>query len=254
MNKPMKLGKKLPKLDHRTLKGAKYMASMPNYHAAPPWRDWTNKAMPDYGMMLNDNIGDCTCAAVGHLIQTWTSEHGNELTLPDSAILKAYEDVGEYNPNDPSTDNGAHMLDVLNYWRGTGVGGHRINSFVEIDYRNINEVKAAINAFGGVYVGAMLPTSAQKQKTWTGSTARPLHGDDLPNSWGGHAIMAPAYDNSTITFITWGAKQKADWEWWVDYVDECYAIISDEWVAATMLAPNGFDLSALISDLSHLSA
>ena len=246
------LGKKHAKLDSRTLKAAKYMSSMPGYHAAPPWRDWTDKAAPNWGMMLNNSLGDCTVAATGHLVQTWTSEHGSELTIPDSAILKAYEDVGNYKPGDPSTDNGAQMLDVLNYWRNTGIGGHKINSFVQIDYHNLDEVKAAINLFGAIYVGVMLPTSAQKQTTWTGSTDRPLTGDNSPNSWGGHAIMAATYDRSTITFITWGTKQRADWQWWADYVDECYAVISNEWVTANMAAPNGFDLAALVADLSTL--
>jgi len=60
-----KLGKKPARHDPRTLQMANYLA-LP---AFPASRDWTNKAKPAWGMMLNDQLGDCTCAAIGHIIQ-----------------------------------------------------------------------------------------------------------------------------------------------------------------------------------------
>ena len=57
---------------------------------APEVWDGTS-GITDWGMMMNDALGDCTCAALGHLIQAWTAESGTEYTPPDSAILTAYE-------------------------------------------------------------------------------------------------------------------------------------------------------------------
>lgn len=242
------LGKGPVKHDARTLKAEKYL----QYNAPPPLRDWTGFADPSFGYMLNDKLGDCTCCAPGHLIQCWTAEQGTELTLPDSAILKAYEDVGGYRIGDPSTDNGAQLLDVLNYWRKTGIGGHKIGAYVQLNIRDIEQIKAAINLFGGVYVGAMLPKAAQSQDIWLGP--KDLKGDNSPESWGGHAMASCKYDHTYIEFITWGARQKAEWGWWSAYVDECYAILSAEWVTNNLLAPNGLDITVLTQDLGLIAA
>jgi hypothetical protein len=106
-----KLGKKPAHHDPRTLQMANYLEVLPTI---PPAQDWTAKATPNWGMMLNDKLGDCTCAAIGHFIQAWTANAGpHEIVLPDQTILKTYEAVTGYNPKDPSTDRGAGEVGVL---------------------------------------------------------------------------------------------------------------------------------------------
>ena len=125
-----KLGKKPAHHDPRTLQMANYLEVLP---PIPPAQDWTAKAASDWGMMLNDQLGDCTCAAIGHFIQGWTANAGpKEIVLPDQTILKTYEAVAGYNPKDPGSDRGAVELDVLRSWRKTGVGGYKIAAFVAL--------------------------------------------------------------------------------------------------------------------------
>src|SRR5437899_611984 len=107
-----KLGKLSARRDPRTLRLMDYVSHLP---PAPVSCDLTSK-MTDIGMMLNDSLGDCTCATVGHIIQQWTAENGKQIIVPDSEILALYEKVGGYVPGQDSTDNGATALDVLNYW------------------------------------------------------------------------------------------------------------------------------------------
>lgn len=64
----MRLGKRHRRHDARTLKMARYLAS--GLPAAPPAVDYT-RGVTDFGMMLNDRLGCCTIAAVGHAIQVW---------------------------------------------------------------------------------------------------------------------------------------------------------------------------------------
>ncbi len=83
------LGRKAVKTDSRTLKMAKYTAAIP---APPPSCDWT-KGEPNWGMMLNDTLGDCTIAGCGHAVQVCGLNvdytFGGE-TLADSIIEGAY--------------------------------------------------------------------------------------------------------------------------------------------------------------------
>lgn len=178
-----------------------------------------------WGQMLNDSEGDCTCAECGHAIQSWTAAGGSEITVPDSAIQTVYEAVGGYVPGNESTDNGAVIKDVLDYFRDTGVAGYKISAHAEVDITQLRVCQAAY-AFGALDFGIQLPISAQNQvgSRWSivgdGQT-----GDSAPGSWGGHSIALVSYDTSGVQFVTWGALQSADWDWVMLYADEAHAAI-----------------------------
>ena len=254
-----KLGKQGVKHDARTFKLSNYML-----HAAAkphPLRrvNWIN-GVTNLGMMGNDNAGDCTTACLGHLIELWTlKESGREVVIPDKQILQSYTDVtgiegAAYDPATGANDNGCNILDVLNYARKTGVGGHKISAFMSIDPKNHDEVKIAIQLFGGIDIGLALPLSAQSEvgQTWTVPTTG-LTGDGAPGSWGGHCVPTVAYfADQSLTVVTWGALQQMTWEFWDAYCDEVYAIISPDWVAKNGANPQGFNLAQLQADLAAL--
>ena len=68
------LGKKKPVEDSRTLKLGTYLddTSLPNIPEKFIW----NSNVKEWGMMKNDQIGDCTIAAAGHLIMGWNNDTG----------------------------------------------------------------------------------------------------------------------------------------------------------------------------------
>ena len=92
------LGRKAVKTDTRTLRLAKYLT--PTLPSPPPAVDWT-KGITSFGEMLNNQIGDCTIAGLGHAIQIWSANTSTEVTLSDTIIQSAYEDWCGYDPNDP---------------------------------------------------------------------------------------------------------------------------------------------------------
>ena len=247
----MKLGRKPARFDPRTLRLAKYLTgALP---PIPPAYQWSAKVPPPWGMMENDRLGDCTCAAAGHAIQTWTANSTTETTPPDSAIEAAYEDVGGYVPGQPNTDNGCCEIDVLNYWRKTGIGGHNIGAYVSIDPQNLAHVQAACVLFGGLYIGVALPLTAQTQDVWDVTDPFvPLQGDAAPGSWGGHAVFVPDYDAAGMTCVTWGALKRMTAAWWLAYCEECYAIISPDFLNQG-ISPQGFNLALLQQDLQQVS-
>jgi hypothetical protein len=247
----MKLGKRPPRLDARTLRLAKYVRALP---PPPPAVDWTPDAGP-WGMMLNDRIGDCTIAGAAHLIQLWTGNaNPPAVIIPDLQVLAAYEQVGGYNPQDPSTDQGCVELDVLNFWRQQGIGGHRPVAYVSVNPKNISEVQLAIAWFGGVYAGVALPLSAQEQAVWDVTPSSP--GD--AGSLGGHAIPLVSYGPDCGNgqpgprCVTWAALKGMTWNWWTTYADEAYALVAPDWIEAAGGAPSGFDLATLLADLQQI--
>jgi hypothetical protein len=245
------MGRKPAKHDPRTLKLSRYLT--PEILATPPPRvDWSADAS-SFGPMGNDVMGDCTIAAPGHLIQCWSAANGAQIILPDAAIVAAYSAVGGYVPGDASTDNGAFELDVLNYWRQTGVGGHKILAYVAVDPANRRHVEIAMNLFGGLYAGLSLPLSAQEEEVWTVPNSGPV-GTGAPGSWGGHAVPWVNYGPLGVVCVTWGALKTMTWNFAAAYTEELYACLSDDWAPGGRVAPNGFDLAALQADLAAVAA
>lgn len=202
----------------------------------------------DFGMMKNDQLGDCTCAAVGHAVQCWTALNHREVVIPDEEIVKAYSAVSGYDPATGANDNGAVEADVLNYWRDTGFGGHKLDNYAVIETRSRYQMKLAMFLFGDAYTGIALPLSAQEQSVWTS-----VHGPESEaGSWGGHAVPLVGYDENTATCITWGAPLKMTWAFWHRYGDEAYAPLSLDWIdEQSRKAPNGLLWDALKSDLEQ---
>lgn len=242
----LRLGKRAARKDSRTLRLAKYLPDrLPTARDAV---DWCSK-VANWPMFKNDQIGDCTCAAAAHLFEAWTAYAGQKATLTDEQVLAAYSAVTGYDPAQPETDRGAVELDVLKYLRQAGIGGHTIDAFADVSIRSLNEVKIALDWFGGLYIGLALPASAQDQDIWdvvrgSGSGA---------GSWGGHAVNVQAYDADGLTCVTWGATKRMTWRFWAKYCDEAYALLSKDRMTSAGVDPAGLDWATLQADLIRLA-
>ena len=250
-----KLGKQPKRSDRRTFQLARYL-KVSELPAAPPAVDWS-KAVPHYGMLLNDQLGDCVIAGMMHLAMGWQATAGQTPAAPsDAEVLAAYSAIGGYNPADPSTDQGCNMLDALNYWRSTGLtlGGQKsqILAFAEVNLADPDELKAALWLFGGLFTGFQMPQSAENATSWTVPSCGP-HGKGKPGSWGGHCAPLIA-ENGTGAFkaITWGGLMPTAHNFVSDYCEEAYAVLSAAWIETNGHAPCGFDLAALQADLAAL--
>ena len=255
----MKLGKLPAVYDARTLMLAKYL--QPTF-TAPVATTWGSRFAGNWGMMKNDTVGDCTCAAAGHMNQLWTFEaQGKMVTPSDAAILAMYSAVTGYNPADPSTDRGANMLAVLKYWRNKGLGitlrdprhlqvADKIGGFASVSPRATAMAKAAIFMFGGLYTGFALPKSAQSQDVWDLAPGGTLTEQGAPGSWGGHCVLITKYDQYFLECITWGSRKRMTWSFFKAYCDESYAIFDSHWISKNGQAPSGIDADTLRADLA----
>jgi hypothetical protein len=250
----VKLGKKAPRIDKRTLRLAKYLkAALP---APPAEVSWITKlvAAEPIPIYLNDKLGDCVIAAAAHMIQQWTFYAGHPSQPSDADVLAGYEDVGGYQPGNPSTDNGTNMLDFLNYWRQTGLAGHKIAAYLMVDWTDDVEVRQAIHLFGNLYFGIQLPVSAQGQDKWIVPDGGIYGPDGQPGSWGGHCIPLVASSPETRTCETWGTTLKMSHNFSDDYGDEAYVVLSQDWINSSGLSPDGFDFAQLRADLAEVTA
>jgi hypothetical protein len=248
----LKLGKNPARHDPRTLLLASYIK--PSLPAPPTSFDLTGK-VPAWGMMKNDDLLDCTCAAAGHLTMMWTANEGHEFIPTDDQIVAAYSAVTGYNPQTGANDNGAVEVDVLNCWRQSGIAGHKIGAYVGLEPSNHTHIMDSVYMFQGCYIGLLLPNSAKAQlqnnQVWSVPPGGPV-GDGAPKSWGGHAVPVAAYDPRGLTCVTWGALQTMTWGFWEAYCEEAYAILSPDYLGGDKETPDGFSLQQLQEDLADL--
>ncbi len=219
---------------------------------APPAANWDTRA-GTFGMLLNDQLGDCGEAAALHAAQAITSAAGSPVVPSDNDALLAYEKVAGYVPGNPNTDQGTVLQDLFDYWRKTGlsIGGkvHQIYAFASVDITSPLEMQAAVALFGSVIFGVNLPQSAEdafnRNQVW----------DYVPGSpiLGGHAIDVQRYDQSLWYPVTWGAEWEATPAFVGAYLEEAWVPILPEWVEANGSTPSGLNLTSLGADFTALT-
>jgi hypothetical protein len=149
-------------------------------------------------------------------------------------------------------DVGATVIDVLNYWRRTGIGGHKILGYAVLEPGNLAHVRDSVWIFGNCYIGLALPITAQTQSAWAVPPGGPT-GPGAPGSWGGHAVPVVAYDAESLTVVTWGALKKMTWGFWSAYCDEAYALLSTDFLKANA-TPDGIQLTTLEQDIQQITS
>lgn len=192
-----------------------------------------------WGMLGNDQYGDCTMAAVVHLREANNAEaKGNETTWPT-----ANDVVAEYFKLSGGQDTGLVEANVLQTWYKAGLFGDTISGYAPVNTKNLDELRSVVALFGASYLGVAVPAPAQQQfgagQPWD-LTGTPEDNDIE----GGHAVPIIGYDADYAYVVTWGAIQKATWRWVARYLDEAWAVLTSEDARV--------NLAALQADLRRL--
>ncbi|TCK75858.1 hypothetical protein [Acidipila rosea] len=244
----MKLGRVQSIHDPRTLQLADYVsiASLP----VPPSKE-SFETTASWPMLANNQFNCCTSAAAGHMVHHWTAANQRGVFLTDADIIRAHAQL----TGDRLMDC-VSMLAALKYWRNTGIGNHRIHSFVNARAQAGDQLRGIVHLFGSAYVGMDLPkfVLAGDPSGWTGIPwAIPdsvSDEDAAPQPANGHCVTAIGYGEDGVYVVTWGTFKTMSWEFYNRYSIELYAVLSPDWVCGDQVSPSGFDLLSLRRDLS----
>lgn len=221
-----------------------------------PWEMCGNGPDPSVTVMGPNfqGVGDCVPACAAHdLIMSNADEPsgaapvptGNDVVEAYCAYLGCTPAEMEANPN---LDTGCDIASFLGYWQKTGVYGTKIDAYAPVQPSNRTEVEQGLAFFGGLVLGLSLPASAEAA---------------FPNEWvyvpgseilGGHCVLATGYDSERVYLCTWGALVIGGmtWQFFNEYVDEAFAVITSEAVASGWGPVPGYGAGDL--DLAQLKA
>jgi ABC-type glycerol-3-phosphate transport system substrate-binding protein len=249
---PGKLGIKDFKFDARLPSFATFFADLPD---PKPVVNWAG-TITNFGMMLNDQLGDCTCAALGHQEQIWTLNSSSEFTPSDEDVLKLYENTCDYNPNDPNSDQGGIPLDILKQWYKTPglFAGRSLDAFAPFNPFIVRAMHCSIAYLGGVYLAVNLPKSIENQGFLWDVPPEGTQGDGAPGSLGGHAVIGIGYDKDKAIYqiISWGTIYTLTQAFIDTYCIQSFGLVSHDWIATSGKAPSGLDINQLKSDLNAI--
>ena len=242
-----------PEMLARNLKLAKYVQAfkMPTPPALPID---VSEGITSWPMYLNNSLGDCACAAPGHMEMIFSkAATGTEKDPTDQDVLALYELQG-YVPGNPATDQGSSMGNVLSDWRNGKWSASSIYAYCQVDPTNDAELQLAMWLFRGLYIGIALPLTAQSQNdVWDVVDAPPSQNG--PGTWGGHAVNLVSMDaDGSLEPITWARRIRMTKAFRLDYVDEAYCVITHDLKQGSTLADNGFDVEQLEADMAELGS
>ena len=197
---------------------------------------------PDYGNTIN-GYSNCVLAAMAHLVICWTSNTLPSVVFLDKKILIEIFSKKCYS-------RGCKIFETLLYWKNNGINTNKIVNFAKIRSKNIEEMKRAIVLFGGIIAGFQLPKSAQEiGANWM------LDSKEDPNfvrskKDNGHAVAVVGFTNEGLKVISWGKRIEVSWEFFKEYNDENYIILSNYWVSYVGISPE--PSSRTISELDFI--
>lgn len=219
----------------------------------PVSQDWTLGMPEDLGMMLNDKLNCCSIAAFYHALQVWSFNAGGTMeSEPDASVEALYCAVSGYKPTAAPPGPICNEQQVLTHIHKTGAptgkGLNKLAAFIEVDTRNVDDIKRVIADCGIAYVGIKIP--------------KYLYTNPMPPIWdvqtendepiGAHAVILAGYDAQGAKVISFGQIYTMTWAFFTKYADEAYALADPAWIAAKGTTPGGLDLAALEKQMKAL--
>jgi hypothetical protein len=207
----------------------------------------------DYGILGNNQYGDCVLAGGDHEEMLWNAEAGVAVAFTDANALSDYTALTGFNPADPATDQGTDMQAAASYRRTTGLidaNGvrHKVDAYVAPAVGDVNELMAATYLFGAVGFGFQFPASAMTQfnagQPWSVVPGSPIEG-------GHYCPCVGRAASGNLVVVTWGALQEMTPEFAATFNDESVCYLSLE-ALKNSISPENFDLATLQADLNAL--
>jgi hypothetical protein len=244
-----KLGKLPPR--HRVMMPAlgDFLDKATVWPAVPPagWEFAVDSSA--WGMLGNDKYGCCAEAGIHHLVQAQSANTGNPLHATTELTLDLYSAITGFSRDDPDSDQGTVLTDLLHYIKRHGLTmldandkevAVEIVGSASLDIGSIAQMRYAAYTFGGSYLGINCPEKCEEDLTnWNFAVGL--------RSAGGHCIPRVGEGSAGGKVVSWGSVIPTSNAFLLGYLDEGYVVLTKAWVNAQGKSPSGLDLDGLLN-------
>lgn len=222
---------------------------------AVPAQGWETAVASDaWGMLGNDLYGCCAEAGIMHLVQAQSANAGNPLHSTTDQTLELYSAITGFNRNDPSTDQGTALTDLLTFIQKNGLEMYDatgkvvtvdVVGFASLDISSIAQMRYSTYYLGGNYLGIGCPQQCEENlANWNFPAGLPLAG--------GHCIPRVGEGAAGGQIVSWDTLIPFSNQFWTAYGDEGYVVLTKAWLNAQGKAPSGLDLDGLVAAMKTL--
>jgi hypothetical protein len=256
----LKYGRRPPK----NAPALKFSSILAQTAPAHPAREDYLARLTGWQMLGNDVAGDCNAVTWANMRRLVTATLSKENYPSQAEVWQFYETQNPgFNPDGTADtdgpgsqhDQGMEIQTGLEYLHSSGgPDGVKAVAFAKVDPTNLDEVKAALAIFGGLWLGITVLDANQKEfqenKAWTDVAGSAIDG--------GHAILGGGYTTGDIKFITWAKETEFAKSFWngavqgTQLVDEAWVVIWPEHLGTTEFE-QGIDQAQLSADYQALT-
>jgi hypothetical protein len=241
----LKFGRRSPSRTP-SIKFKSILKAMPDH---PVSEDYLSQ-LSNWQMLGNDQYGDCVAVTWSNMRRFYSALLGENENYPNmDEVISIYK---TQNPNFPTDDNGMDIQTLLGYLiKNGGPDGVKPIAFASVDYTNLEEVKAALAIFGGIWLGVNVQNSNMDDF----NNGKPWDYHDGDSIEGGHSILAGGYlgkSSDDVRFITWAEETGFTDNFWKHLAEECWAVIWPESLGTKQFI-QGIDLNQLALDYKSLT-
>lgn len=221
----------------------------------------------DWGMLGNDEFGDCYEASSAHEAMAEADQAGRHPVFSKDSVLTSYayylglKSLDELNEE---TDEGTDAREGASFRLKTGIldeagHAHKIGAYAFIEGNSASTyelIKSAVYDFGGVTVCVELPESAEEAFSKAEEGNGEYIWDYVKGSQiaGGHAISGVSVKDDQLVIVSWG-QEVVMTEAFVEHYLQCVVVyVSGAVLNGEGKTINGFDRAALRAKLAEVKA
>jgi hypothetical protein len=172
----------------------------------------TAEVTEPWGMYMNSTLGCCVVSAKQHTIRLWHAEGtgSDTITFSDQTTVENYELLGNYNPDNPDTDQGCDMLTAAHLWLQHGLVDdagtlHKPGIALQLQAGNWEQLLYAAYLFDGVDLGILV--TPDMQQAFQNEQPWDLPDYNINDVEGGHCVPVVARKDGLPELITWAEPQ-----------------------------------------------
>lgn len=189
----------------------------------PPEEIGYSHLVEEWSLAGNDRYGDCTFVCLCNLLDLVAAVYAKPFVIGEAEAELFYAREAGFRADNPATDRGAVLADVIRYWAANGWPSDPTNVPLGWCPIGADMIHQAVWSLGACPAWCLLP---QNDEGWDFTDAAVNW--DAPGV-GGHSVLIVGSDAGSLWIVTWAEVKIVSHAWWTKYGQGQFAVLAPGW-------------------------